>query len=128
VLVGLAAAGISPDDPAVQRGAAWLVRHQQPCGGWGESADSYADPTLRGRGVVTASQTAWALLGLLAAGLSDHPAVERGIRYLLETQAEDGSWPETEFTGTGFPLVFYLRYHYYPIYFPLLALAQWRRA
>jgi squalene-hopene/tetraprenyl-beta-curcumene cyclase len=128
VLVGLRAAGVSPDDPVMQRGAAWLVRHQQQCGGWGESADSYADPTLRGQGPVTASQTAWALLGLLAAGLADHPAVERGIRFLLETQQEDGSWHETEFTGTGFPLVFYLRYHLYPIYFPLLALANWRES
>jgi squalene-hopene/tetraprenyl-beta-curcumene cyclase len=67
------------------------------------------------------------LLGLLAAGLADHPAVERGIRYLIDTQRPDGAWDETEFTGTGFPRVFYLRYHYYPIYFPLLALAQWQQ-
>jgi squalene-hopene/tetraprenyl-beta-curcumene cyclase len=126
-LVGLAAAGVSTDDAAVRRGANWLLTHQHACGGWGESADSYEQPELRGRGPVTASQTAWALLGLLAAGLADHKAVERGIYYLLDTQREDGGWDELEFTGTGFPRVFYLRYHYYPIYFPLLALSQYAR-
>jgi squalene-hopene/tetraprenyl-beta-curcumene cyclase len=74
---------------------------------------------------MTASQTAWALLGLMAAGLVHHNAVTRGIYYLLDTQQPDGRWDELEFTGTGFPRVFYLRYHYYPIYFPLLALAQY---
>jgi len=106
-------------------GAAWLMSHQHACGGWGESADSYERPELRGEGPVTASQTAWALLGLMAAGLHDHSAVERGIYYLLDTQRPDGGWDELEFTGTGFPRVFYLRYHYYPIYFPLLALARY---
>jgi squalene-hopene/tetraprenyl-beta-curcumene cyclase len=124
-LVGLAAAGVPHDDPAIKRGANWLLTHQHPCGGWGESADSYEQPELRGRGPVTASQTAWALLGLMAAGLADHKAVERGMYYLLDTQRPDGGWDELEFTGTGFPRVFYLRYHYYPIYFPLLALAQY---
>ncbi|MEQ8787518.1 MAG: prenyltransferase/squalene oxidase repeat-containing protein [Pirellulaceae bacterium] len=126
VLVGLRAAGVAVDDEAMVRGADWLVRCQQPCGGWGESADSYADPTLRGQGVPTASQTAWALLGLMAAGRHHDVAVERGARYLIDTQQDDGGWQETEFTGTGFPRVFYLRYHMYPIYFPLLALATWR--
>jgi squalene-hopene/tetraprenyl-beta-curcumene cyclase len=124
-LVGLAACGVSADDPAMKRGAAWLLSHQHACGGWGESADSYEQPELRGEGPVTASQTAWALLGLMAAGLHDHSAVERGIYYLLDTQRPDGGWDELEFTGTGFPRVFYLRYHYYPIYFPLLALARY---
>ena len=82
-------------------------------------------PHLRGQGPPTASQTAWALLGLMAAGLERHPAVARGVRYLLAMQNDDGTWDEPEFTGTGFPRVFYLRYHYYPIYFPLLALSQW---
>jgi squalene-hopene/tetraprenyl-beta-curcumene cyclase len=123
-LVGLAAAGVSSDDSTVKRGATWLLSHQHACGGWGESADSYEEPELRGRGPVTVSQTAWALLGLMSAGLADHKAVERGIYYLLDTQREDGGWDELEFTGTGFPRVFYLRYHYYPIYFPLLALAE----
>jgi squalene-hopene/tetraprenyl-beta-curcumene cyclase len=126
-LVGLAAAGVAADDPAMKRGASWLLSHQQACGGWGESADSYEQPELRGTGPVTASQTAWALLGLMAAGLSHHKAVERGLYYLLDTQRDDGAWDELEFTGTGFPRVFYLRYHYYPIYFPLLALAHYRR-
>ena len=80
---------------------------------------------LRGQGPPTASQTAWALLGLLAAGLGNHPAVARGVRWLLDTQRDDGTWHEEEFTGTGFPRVFYLRYHDYPISFPLMALAAW---
>jgi squalene-hopene/tetraprenyl-beta-curcumene cyclase len=124
-LVGLAACGVPTDDSMMTRGATWLLSHQHACGGWGESADSYEQPELRGEGPVTASQTAWALLGLLAAGLHHHPAVERGIYYLLDTQRPDGGWDELEFTGTGFPRVFYLRYHYYPIYFPLLALAKY---
>jgi len=127
-VTGLVAVGVPADDSAVIAGAQWLLKHQQPNGGWGESPDSYPSPELRGQGPTTASQTAWALLGLLAAGLHDHPAVERGMRYLLQTQNEDGSWTESEFTGTGFPQVFYLKYHYYPIYFPLLALAQWLAA
>jgi len=126
-IVGLTAIGVPASDEMVQWGVNWLLEHQQACGGWGESADTYEQPELCGQGPVTASQTAWALLGLLAAGLDDHPAVQRGIRYLLDTQSPDGSWDEQEYTGTGFPRVFYLKYHYYPIYFPLLALAQWRR-
>ena len=102
------------------------LSYQQSCGGWGESPDSYDDPTVRGQGPATASQTAWAMLGLLAAGLDDHPAVARGARCLVEQQKPDGTWDEPEFTGTGFPRVFYLRYHYYPIYFPLLALSRLR--
>jgi squalene-hopene/tetraprenyl-beta-curcumene cyclase len=127
-LVGLAACGVPADDPAMKHGAAWLLGHQHACGGWGESAYSYEQPELRGQGPVTASQTAWAILGLIAAGLGDQAAVERGIYYLLDTQRPDGGWDEFEFTGTGFPRVFYLRYHYYPIYFPLLALARYQTA
>jgi squalene-hopene/tetraprenyl-beta-curcumene cyclase len=126
-ITGLAAVGVPVDDAAIATGAHWLIAHQQPSGGWGESPDSYAQPHLRGQGPVTASQTAWALLGLMAAGRHEDPAVARGVRYLLETQQPDGTWLEREFTGTGFPRVFYLRYHYYPIYFPLLALAAWAR-
>jgi squalene-hopene/tetraprenyl-beta-curcumene cyclase len=126
VLTGLAAVGMANDDPLVVAGAEWLLAHQQSTGAWGESCDSYAEPALRGQGAATASQTAWAVLGLVAAGYADHPAASRGIRWLLAQQCEDGSWDETEFTGTGFPLVFYLRYHLYRIYFPLLALARWR--
>jgi squalene-hopene/tetraprenyl-beta-curcumene cyclase len=124
-IVGLAAVGARGDDPAILAGANWLLAHQQACGGWGESADTYEHPHLRGQGTPTASQTAWAVMGLLAAGLAGHPAVTRGIRYLSLMQDEDGAWDEPEFTGTGFPKVFYLKYHYYPIYFPLLALAGW---
>jgi squalene-hopene/tetraprenyl-beta-curcumene cyclase len=125
VLVGLNAVGIPNHDPAIVAGARWLVAYQQPNGGWGESPDSYAHPHKRGQGNTTASQTAWALLGLMAAGLTDHIAVRRGIEYLLNNQRADGGWDEPEFTGTGFPRVFYLRYHMYPIYFPLLALAKY---
>ena len=124
-LVGLTAVGVAKDDPAVVTGAHWLLAHQQPCGGWGETPKSYDDPRLRGQGSPTASQTAWAVMGLLAAGMEEHPAVTRGIQFLVGRQQSDGAWDEPEFTGTGFPRVFYLKYHYYPIYFPLLALARW---
>jgi squalene-hopene/tetraprenyl-beta-curcumene cyclase len=127
-LVGLAKLGINRRDPAVNRGVQWLLEHQQADGGWGESADSYEQPELRGQGEPTPSQTAWALLGLLSAGLAAHPAVARGVQWLLDHQLADGDWEETQFTGTGFPRVFYLRYHYYRVYFPLLALATYRAA
>jgi squalene-hopene/tetraprenyl-beta-curcumene cyclase len=126
-LTGLVEVGVPHDDPAVVAGARWLLAHQQASGGWGESPNSYERPELRGQGTTTASQTAWAVLGLIAAGMADHPAVLRAVRYLTQTQNHDGTWNETQFTGTGFPCVFYLRYHYYPIYFPLMALAQWTR-
>lgn len=124
-ITGLRAVGVAADDPCVVLAARWLLAWQQPCGGWGESPETYAQPHLRGQGQPSASQTAWALLGLIEAGLADHPAVRRGIEYLLRTQAADGAWPEDAFTGTGFPRVFYLRYHLYPLYFPLMALARW---
>jgi squalene-hopene/tetraprenyl-beta-curcumene cyclase len=122
-LTGLSAVGVSADDPAVIAGANWLLAHQHPGGGWGESPDSYQDPSLRGRGNPTASQTAWAVMGLIASGRIDDPAVQRGIRFLLDRQRDDGTWYEPEFTGTGFPLVFYLKYHYYSVYFPLMAMS-----
>jgi squalene-hopene/tetraprenyl-beta-curcumene cyclase len=125
VLLGLEAVGMPKSHPLMESAAQWLLSHQQPCGGWGESPDSYADPRKRGQGNPTASQTAWAVWGLLAAGKTNHPAMARGVNYLLETQAAEGIWPEPEYTGTGFPLVFYLRYHWYPIYFPLLALSRY---
>lgn len=127
-LTGLTAVGVPDDDPAVAAGVNWLLSHQQPCGGWGETPDSYADPALRGQGPPTASQTAWAILGLLAAGQASHPTVARGIEFLIARQESDGTWHEPEFTGTGFPQVFYLRYHMYPVYFPLMALSRWARA
>jgi squalene-hopene/tetraprenyl-beta-curcumene cyclase len=112
----------------LRRGAEWLKLKQQPNGGWGETAASYDHPELRGSGPTTASQTAWALLGLIAAGAADSESARMGVDYLLSTQKDDGTWDETEFTGTGFPRVFYLRYHYYRIYFPLMALARYREA
>jgi squalene-hopene/tetraprenyl-beta-curcumene cyclase len=128
VLVGLTANGIPATDARLRRAADWLKSKQQPCGGWGETARSYDDPSLRGTGIPTASQTAWALLGLIAAGQADSLAVHRGVDYLLSTQKPNGTWQETEFTGTGFPRVFYLRYHYYSLYFPLMALARYAKA
>jgi squalene-hopene/tetraprenyl-beta-curcumene cyclase len=122
---GLRAVGVPADDPAIGRAATWLVSCQQSGGGWGESPDSYADPALAGCGSPTPSQTAWALAGLVAAGRHGSEAVEEGIAWLVGRQGFDGSWEENEFTGTGFPKVFYLRYHYYCIYFPLMAMARW---
>lgn len=122
---GLRAVGVPADDPVVANGAEWLADHQQRGGGWGETPASYADERLAGKGPSTASQTAWALAGLVAAGRHDSPAARRGVQWLVGQQCSDGSWHEPEFTGTGFPKVFYLRYHYYPIYFPLMALARW---
>ncbi len=124
VITGLREVGVAVDDPAIVAGVNWLLAHQQPTGAWGESPKSYADAATKGQGPVTASQTAWAILGLIAAGEHAHSAVRRGIDYLVAAQRTDGSWEETQFTGTGFPRVFYLRYHMYPIYFPLMALAQ----
>ncbi|ERN41781.1 squalene-hopene cyclase [Rubidibacter lacunae KORDI 51-2] len=116
---------------AIERGAAWLVGVQNPDGGWGETCRSYEDPTLKGKGVSTASQTAWALIGLLAAGDATGSYAQqflaRGVEYLLGTQLENGRWEEAEFTGTGFPGHFYIRYHYYYQYFPLVALGRYRQ-
>jgi squalene-hopene/tetraprenyl-beta-curcumene cyclase len=122
-ITGLTSVGVSVEDSAVVAGADWLLSHQHPSGGWGESPDSYFEPSLRGHGTPTASQTAWALMGLIAAGKQNDNAVRRGVRFLLDRQREDGTWYEPEFTGTGFPMVFYLKYHYYSVYFPLMALS-----
>lgn len=105
--------------------AEWLRCVQNPDGGWGETVGSYDDPHLRGQGASTPSQTAWAVLGLLAAGDTRSDAVERGVEYLIKTQKRDGSWDDDWYTGTGFPRVFYLKYHMYAEYFPLLALATY---
>ena len=104
----------------------WLLSKQNHDGGWGESCYSYKDPSYKGIGISTASQTAWVVLGLMSAGEYCNPAVSRGIEYLLRAQREDGSWLEEQYTGTGFPRAFYLRYDLYRIYFPLLALARYR--
>ncbi|MCI0640540.1 MAG: hypothetical protein L0Y70_15820 [Gemmataceae bacterium] len=106
----------------------WLQDVQQPSGAWGESCKSYDDPRTAGQGPATASQTGWALLALLAAGEAETTTVRRGIDWLLAHQQTDGNWHEDEFTGTGFPKVFYLKYHNYRLYFPLMALARYRTA
>jgi squalene-hopene/tetraprenyl-beta-curcumene cyclase len=127
VLCALNAAGVDPASPELLRAVAWLVRIQNPDGGWGEDGASYKlDYRGYERAPSTASQTAWALLGLMAAGEVDHPAVKRGIDYLAHTQGDDGFWNEPRYTATGFPRVFYLRYHGYPKFFPLWALARYR--
>jgi squalene-hopene/tetraprenyl-beta-curcumene cyclase len=120
----LVAAGTDPADPAVRRAVRWLAAHQNPDGGWGEDLRSYRDPAWAGRGTSTASQTAWALLALLAAG-EHSPTVERGVRFLVDTQRPDGTWDEPQFTGTGFPGDFYINYHLYRIVFPISALGRY---
>jgi squalene-hopene/tetraprenyl-beta-curcumene cyclase len=127
VLAGLRSIGEDMQQPYVRRAVSWLLSRQNPDGGWGESCYSYNDPLTAGMGTTTPSQTAWAILGLLHAGEAAHPAVARGIRSLLDARQADGLWTEPEFTGTGFPRVFYLRYHGYPKFFPLWALALYRR-
>jgi squalene-hopene/tetraprenyl-beta-curcumene cyclase len=127
-LQGLRAIGVASDDPLVTRAVAWLEAHQQADGGWGETPESYADRGLAGTGPTTPSQTAWAVAGLLAAGRQESAAVRRGVEWLVARQESDGTWREIEFTGTGFPKVFYLKYHYYPLAFPLLALNRFREA
>jgi len=126
VLTSLRAAGEDAEQGYIQKAASWLSLHQNEDGGWGETCHTYEDPAYRGTGPSTASQTAWALLGLIAAGKAGGREVEKGIKYLLETQQRDGSWQEDAFTGTGFPRAFYLRYDLYRIYFPLMALTQYQ--
>jgi squalene cyclase len=104
----------------------WLISHQNRDGGWGEDMRSYEDRSWAGRGTSTASQTAWALLALLAAGGEDaKEAADRGVRWLAETQRIDGTWDEPEFTGTGFPGDFYINYHLYRLIFPVSALGRY---
>jgi squalene-hopene/tetraprenyl-beta-curcumene cyclase len=126
-LCALNAAGLDAGDPCVRKAADWLIAIQNPDGGWGEDCTSYK---LDYRGYESApsnaSQTAWALLGLMAAGEVDHPAVARGITYLQQTQDTTGLWRQDAYTGGGFPRVFYLRYYGYPAFFPLWALARYR--
>ncbi|HME65481.1 MAG TPA: squalene--hopene cyclase, partial [Streptosporangiaceae bacterium] len=125
VVPALIAAGVQPSKPAIRRAVAWLEEHQNPDGGWGEDLRSYDDPALAGQGASTASQTAWALLALLAAGEHGSKATERGIRWLAQTQRADGSWDEPQYTGTGFPGDFYINYHLYRLAFPLSALGRY---
>lgn len=127
VLCALNAAGVDHQSREIRKAADWLVAIQNADGGWGEDGSSYK-LDYKGYEVApsTASQTAWALLGLFAAGEIDHPAVARGINYLARNQASDGFWNEARFTAVGFPRVFYLRYHGYAKFFPLWALARYR--
>ena len=132
VLRGLRSIGEDMRQPWIQRARDWLESCQNEDGGWGETCASYEDPLLKGKGPSTPSQTAWALMGLIAACDPAQPAelerrtIRRGLDYLLTAQAADGSWPEPQTTGTGFPRVFYLRYDMYRNNWPLLALATWR--
>jgi squalene-hopene/tetraprenyl-beta-curcumene cyclase len=128
VLAGLNAAGLEPSAPEMRRAVAWLLARQHANGGWGEPGESYWPDGPHGEAPYsTASQTAWALLGLMAAGEAANPAVKRGIDYLTATQKQDGGWDEKWYTAVGFPRVFYLRYHGYRSYFPLWAMARYRR-
>jgi squalene-hopene/tetraprenyl-beta-curcumene cyclase len=127
VLRGLAAMGYDMGQPWLLRGRDWLESVQQEDGGWGERCNTYDDPVFKGQGPSTASQTAWALMGLLAMGDPNRPSIQRGIDYLVKTQNPDGSWTELETTGTGFPQVFYLKYDMYRNTWPLLALATYRK-
>jgi squalene-hopene/tetraprenyl-beta-curcumene cyclase len=127
VLCALNAAGVDPHSPEIRKAAEWLIAIQNPDGGWGEDATSYKlDYRGYEQAPSTASQTAWALLGLMAAGETGRPAVRSGIDYLLQHQGEDGFWDEPRYTATGFPRVFYLRYHGYSKFFPLWAMARYR--
>ena len=126
VINALNAAGISPSDPSMQRAVEFLAATQREDGGWGEDEESYADAPHGRFTESTPSQTAWALLALMGAGQAEHPAVARGIAWLQATQKPDGEWDELPYTAVGFPRVFYLKYHGYRLFFPLLALARYR--
>ncbi|HET7854201.1 MAG TPA: squalene--hopene cyclase [Candidatus Methylomirabilis sp.] len=128
VLRGLQAIGEDLKAPYIRRAVRWLESCQNADGGWGETLQSYADPSLAGKGESIPSQTAWALLGLLAVGEARNPAVAKGIQYLLETQRSHGPWDDSFWNATGFPRVFFLKYHLYPVYFPLWALGVYRTA
>jgi squalene-hopene/tetraprenyl-beta-curcumene cyclase len=137
VLRGLEAIGVDHLEPQVQQAAEWIRMVQNPDGGWGETCGSYDDPDTRGIGPSTPSQTAWALLGLLSAGDDRSDSIAKGVRWLLTRQSPEGGWDESIgagvtrqalYTGTGFPRVFYLAYHMYRNYFPLLALTGYKRA
>jgi squalene-hopene/tetraprenyl-beta-curcumene cyclase len=128
VLTGLRALGEDFSQGYIQRAVRWMERCQNSDGGWGESCHTYANPQAKGQGSSTPSQTAWAVMSLIESGQVHTPAVEAGIRFLIERQQTDGTWAEEEYTGTGFPKHFYLNYHLYRNYFPLMALARYRAA
>lgn len=127
VLRGMRALKLNMNEEWLQRGRQWLESVQHEDGGWGERCNTYDDPVFKGRGPSTASQTAWAVMGLCAFDDPENPALKRGIEYLCRTQNPDGSWSELETTGTGFPKVFYLKYDMYRNAWPLLALATYRQ-
>ena len=127
-LNGLLAMGEDRNQPFNRKAIQWLEVHQNEDGGWGETCQSYEEPSLRGRGNSTASQTAWALLGLIAGGEAKGDAAKRGVEFLLRNQNELGTWWEDEFTGTGFPIHFFIKYHMYQHFFPLMALGRYRQA
>jgi len=126
VLCALNAVGLGPEDPAVKRACDWLILVQREDGSWGEDEESYDEAPPGEFDRPTPSQTAWALLGLMAGGYADHPAVARGVAWLQTTQKSDGEWDEAAYTAVGFPKVFYLRYHGYKQFFPLMAMARYR--
>jgi squalene-hopene/tetraprenyl-beta-curcumene cyclase len=126
VLCALNAAGVPQDDPMVTRAVTWLISKQRPEGGWGEDCASFEGAPPGEYDQSLPSQTAWAILGLMAAGQADHPAVARGIAWLQSVQKENGEWDELPYNAVGFPKVFYLRYHGYRLFFPLLAMARYR--
>jgi squalene-hopene/tetraprenyl-beta-curcumene cyclase len=129
VVPALIAAGVLPGKPPIRRAVSWLISHQNADGGWGEDLRSYTDPAWSGRGESTPSQTAWALLALIAAGGEDAMrAADRGAAWLVSTQRADGGWDEPQFTGTGFPGDFYINYHLYRVVFPVSALGRYVRA
>ncbi|MDP3182677.1 MAG: squalene--hopene cyclase [Desulfobaccales bacterium] len=128
VLVALARIGENMRQPYIRRAAEWLKAHQNQDGGWGEACDSYRRPELKGVGDSTASQTAWALMALMAAGEAQAPELRAGIEYLVRTQNPEGRWEELYYTGTGFPSHFMIRYHLYRDCFPLMALGQYLKA
>ena len=125
VMRGLISIGENPGAPYIQKAIRWIKDHQNADGGWGETCETYEKPALRGKGPSTPSQTAWALMALLAGREEHSSAAQRGIQYLLRTAKDDGSWDELHFTGTGFPNHFYIRYHNYRNCFPLMALGQY---
>jgi squalene-hopene/tetraprenyl-beta-curcumene cyclase len=125
VVPALVAAGVPSSDKSIQEALEFLFAHQNPDGGWGEDIRSYDDKSLAGVGASTASQTAWALIALIAAGEADNEAAHRGVAFLVTTQLDDGNWDEPYFTGTGFPGDFYLNYHLYRLVFPVSALGRW---
>lgn len=127
VLIALAEEGVSPKHDSVRRGVAWLKSVQRADGGWAEGCDTYFEPSRRGQGERSTSfHTAWAVLGLMSAGEVHSESVQRGVDFLLQTQQPDGFWSDPDFNAPGFPRVFYLKYHGYDKYFPLLALARYR--